>query len=132
MIFTYITQTCKWYNLINFCTVRTEIAFNFPFPPPFFVNVIVGCSSGVSELQFDSIKPGASRGAQELSTHPFLQGDVMAYSMVAVIKCPGKGNLNNKGFVWFTTQGLHEKCPPGAPVLEHVVSSQLANKPVLP
>lgn len=56
----------------------------------------------------------------------------MVYPTVAVIKHPGKGNLNSEGFVWFTTQGLHEKCPPGAPVLEHVVSSQPANKPVLP
>lgn len=25
MIFTYITQTHRWYNLINFYTLRTEI-----------------------------------------------------------------------------------------------------------
>lgn len=25
MIFTYITQTLRWYNLINFYTLRTEI-----------------------------------------------------------------------------------------------------------
>lgn len=65
MIFTYITQTHRWYNLINFYTLRTEIQNGscevshsiFLFSLLFLINVIRGCS----ELQLDSIKLGVSR-----------------------------------------------------------------------